>query len=142
MVSSWGNIYCRLYETSLLFVLPTYVEIILMRSLHDLLAATYFETSLHSFSIEDAAIASWLIKYFAFVFFAHPVLWFIYFIFVKVRNRDMSWPEEMNSLVATKNFRERSNTGKYNVLFSCLHVLKDTEIFHYLEFLLEAFQLN
>ena len=30
-----------------------------------------------------------------------------------VRNRDMSWPEEMNSLVATKNFRERSNTGEF-----------------------------
>ena len=27
----------------------------------------------------------------------------------------MSWPEEMNSLVATKNFRERSNTGNQQV---------------------------
>ena len=32
----------------------------------------------------------------------------------------MSWPEEMNSLVATKNFRERSNTGNQQVLFNDL----------------------
>ena len=30
---------------------------------------------------------------------------------LEIRNRDLSWPEEMNSLVATRNFRERSNTG-------------------------------
>ena len=33
------------------------------------------------------------------------------FLFVLVRNRDLSWPEEMNTLVATRVFRERSNTG-------------------------------
>lgn len=32
---------------------------------------------------------------------------------IVVRNRDLSWPEEMNSLIATRNFRERSNTGLY-----------------------------
>ena len=44
------------------------------------------------------------------------IIWFV----SAVRNRDMSWPEEMNSLVATKNFRERSNTG---MNFLCVHKL-------------------
>ena len=35
MVSTWGNINHRLHETSLCFMLPTHVEVILMRWLHD-----------------------------------------------------------------------------------------------------------
>ena len=36
-----------------------------------------------------------------------------------VRNRDLSWPEEMNTLVETRNFRERSNTGE-NYVCCCI----------------------
>ena len=35
MLSIWGNINHRLHETSLCFILPTYVEMIFMRWLHD-----------------------------------------------------------------------------------------------------------
>ena len=37
MISPWGNINRRLHKTSLFFVLPTYIEIILIRWLHDLI---------------------------------------------------------------------------------------------------------
>ena len=30
---------------------------------------------------------------------------------IEVRNRDLSWPEEMSTLVTTRVFRQRSNTG-------------------------------
>jgi len=47
-------------------------------------------------------------------------------ILIEIRNRDMSWPEEMNSLVATKNFRERSNTGPLVKGSTGLHNLGNT----------------
>lgn len=45
---------------------------------------------------------------------------------IEVRNRDLSWPEEMNSLVTTRNFRERSNTGPLERGATGLHNLGNT----------------
>ena len=45
---------------------------------------------------------------------------------IEVRNRDLSWPEEMNSLVTTRNFRERSNTGPLEKGATGLHNLGNT----------------
>lgn len=47
-------------------------------------------------------------------------------VLIEVRNRDLSWPEEMNSLVATRNFRERSNTGLLEKGATGLHNLGNT----------------
>ncbi|XP_047141245.1 ubiquitin carboxyl-terminal hydrolase 32 isoform X2 [Hydra vulgaris] len=45
---------------------------------------------------------------------------------IEIRNQDLSWPEEMNVVVATRNFKERSYTGLLEKGATGLHNLGNT----------------